>query len=450
MRTRTAKKLAQRIDMSYFKRPHPLRRWRMLLSIAAPAIGLMWLGSMALAGSRAPYSSGPVSTAHAFAEMRCEVCHVRDATFHPTTQTTRGGGPGFRAHVPDVACMTCHDGPPHATAATALASTAPAPACATCHREHKGRVALAATSDGFCVSCHSGDDRAGSQRAEAVSFPGNHPPFTTERDAVDPGTIKFNHQVHARPGLRGPNGPEPLECSTCHQPELVPAAARRPTSTGLMKPIAYEQQCARCHVLYFDERIDSPAPHEEPKAVREFVRRALTEHIAKNPGDVTRRDGPPRRLPLNFPRVEEPLPRNAAEWVTRRTAAAERLLWEKTCAECHTVTRVTEASALPSTTPPRTNRATGTPAIAPANVRRQWMTRAAFDHTPHLMVRCESCHTAANSRLTADVLMPPAATCATCHTPGKGAAAACAECHRYHDWTKARPVRPTFDANHFR
>ena len=421
MRTRTAKKLAQRIDMSYFKRPHPLRRWRMLLSIAAPAIGLMWLGSMAVAGSRAPYSSGPVSTAHAFAEMRCEVCHVRDTA--------------FRAHVPDVACMTCHDGPPH-TASVTAASATPEPACATCHREHNGRVALAATPDGFCVSCHSGDNRAAAERAEAISFPENHPPFTTERDAVDPGTIKFNHQVHAKADLRGPNGPEPLECSTCHQPELIAAAARRPTRTGLIKPVEYEQQCARCHVLYFDERIDAPAPHDEPKVVSAFVRRALAEHIARNPGDVNRRDGPARRLPLNFPRVAEPAPRNAAEWVTRRAAAAERLLWEKTCAECHTITRATEASALPS--------------IAPANLRRQWMTRAAFDHSPHLMVRCESCHAAANSRLTADVLMPAAATCATCHTPGKGASAACAECHRYHDWTNARPVRPTFDVNHFR
>ena len=70
MRTRTAKKLAQRIDLHYFKRAHPLRRWRTILSIAAPAVALLWLGGMAAAGSRAPYSSGPVSSAHAFAEMK--------------------------------------------------------------------------------------------------------------------------------------------------------------------------------------------------------------------------------------------------------------------------------------------------------------------------------------------------------------------------------------------
>jgi predicted CXXCH cytochrome family protein len=429
MRTRTAKTLARRIDMSYFKRPHPLRRLRTLLSIVAPVVALGWLGGMAVAGNRAPYSSGPLSAAHAFAEMRCEVCHVRDASLDT----------GFRAHVTDLACVTCHDAPAHpgdANASAATRAAVAAPACASCHREHRGRIMLASTPDGFCVSCHSGEGRVAPARADAAGFPSGHPPFMTGRDGVDPATIKFNHQVHAKPDLRGPNGPEMLACSSCHLPELIRVAARKPASTGIMKPIEYEQQCARCHPLFFDERIEPPAPHDEPKVVMEFVRRALSDHIAANPADLTRTDAAPRRLPLNFPRAEGPPPRNAQEWVTRRAANAERWLWEKACAECHTVTRAARADELPS--------------IAPANIRRQWMPRAAFDHTPHVMLRCESCHAAAESRVTADVLMPAMATCATCHAPSRGASAACAECHRYHDWTSAKPVRPTFDVNHFR
>jgi predicted CXXCH cytochrome family protein len=292
------------------------------------------------------------------------------------------------------------------------------------------------TRDQFCVDCHSGRGREAAQRAEAESFPDDHPPFTTEGGAEDAGTIKFNHQVHAKPDLRGPNGPEKLECVTCHQPEIALTSNRRAVNSGLMKPIEYEQQCARCHSLFFDERIDATAPHDDPKLVRAFVDRALREHIAKNPGDITRRDGPPRRLPLNFPRAVDPPARNAQDWVAMRTRGAERLLWEKTCLECHQVTR----GAGPD----------GLPAIAAANMRTQWMARAAFDHTPHLMVRCESCHAAEQSRETSDVLMPAAATCATCHAPSKGASSQCAECHRYHDWSKARPVRPTYDVNQFR
>ena len=420
MRTRTAKKLAQRIDLGYFKRAHPLRRWRMLLSIALPALALIYFGGMAAAGNRASYSPGPLTSAHAFAETRCEACHVRTTI--------------IRAHATDAACTTCHDGPPHQLKTT-TASVAPMPACVSCHREHDGREALVAAPDRSCIGCHSGQGRAAAQRAEAISFPDQHPRFTTEAGARDEGTIKFNHQVHAKADLRGPNGPETLACATCHQPQLVAGRARRRMTTGLMRPLEYERDCARCHQLFFDERIDAPAPHEEPKIVMEFVRRALREHITAHPDDLTRRDGPPRRLPLNFPRPDLPPARTPDEWVARRTAAADQLLWEKTCVECHAVTR--PSSSVVAT-------------IAASNVRREWMPRAAFDHTPHLMVRCESCHAARESRVTSDVLMPPATACASCHAPGRGAPDTCATCHRYHDWSQARPVQPTFDLGHFR
>ena len=44
-RTRTTKKLAQRIDLDYFKRPNALRRWRFLLSVAAPVLAILWVAS---------------------------------------------------------------------------------------------------------------------------------------------------------------------------------------------------------------------------------------------------------------------------------------------------------------------------------------------------------------------------------------------------------------------
>ena len=79
------------------------------------------------------------------------------------------------------------------------------------------------------------------------------------------------------------------------------------------------------------------------------------------------------------------------------------------------------------------------------------MPRAAFDHTPHLMVTCTSCHAADTSTKTSDVLLPSRAICATCHAGTAGARgqsaraeSACFACHRYHDWTKAKPVTPSF------
>ena len=432
MRVRTAKNLAERIDLYYFKRAHGMRRWRILLSMALPAAALLWVTAFAAAGSRAPYSAGPVSTAHAFTEMKCQACHVGSA-----------GVAAFRSHTTDAACTTCHSAPAHA------ANQTPPPACATCHQEHRGRVELAKTDDAFCVDCHADLQTAHGTPAIATSagaFPDRHPQFAAVREGAkpDPGRLRFNHAVHMKDSLRGPAGPEKLECGTCHKPEIrrAGAHAKGPQTTGLMAPIAYQQDCARCHPLFFDERIEQAAPHAAPDIVRASVQQALLTYIRENPGDISRPDAAFRRVPLNFPRPVEPPARNAQEWVQRRAATDERLLWNKTCAECHEFASASGGA-------PAAPAGTGLPAYEKTNLTTQWMPRAAFDHTPHLMVTCASCHAAEASTKTSDVLMPSQAVCATCHAPS-GAESRCFECHRYHDWTKTQPVSPSFSPTDFK
>lgn len=423
MRIRTAKRLAQRIDLNYFKQAHGLRRWRFVLSVAVPVAALAWLATYAVAGNRKPYSAGPVSRAHAFAEMKCEVCHLRDT--------------GFRAHVSERSCVACHDAPPHA------ANQTTPPGCATCHQEHRGRVELARVSDRFCVDCHA-DVRTTSGPVTIVKrvggFPSAHPEFAAVRNgARDPGGLKFNHAVHVTPdGVRGPQGVERLACAACHTPEIAGRRGKRTLTTGLMSPPSYADACARCHPLYFDELIDRRAPHDRPAVVREFVRRALDDHIAQHPEDISRTAGGVRRVPLNFPRPPEPPARTAAEWAARRLAADERLLWNKTCAECHEADR---SAPMTSGSVPR---------YLASHVTARWMTRASFDHAPHLAVQCTDCHAAGASRSAQDVLMPDARTCAACHAPGRGAEAACFECHQYHDWPTSRPVTPAFRIDSFK
>jgi hypothetical protein len=428
MRIRTAKKLAERIDLNYFKRAHGLRRWRYILSIAIPAIAVLWIAGLAAAGSRKPYSAGPVSSAHAFAEMKCEVCH-----------TSAKGAVSVRAHVTDKACLTCHDAPAHA------ANQTRPPDCATCHVEHSGRVQLAKVNDGLCVECH-GDLETTNHRAAVASsigrFPSRHPEFAASRAGVkDPGGVKFNHSVHVRnEGVRGSDGVERLQCTGCHRPEIARTMGRRTISTGLMAPVTYDEACARCHPIYFDELIDSRAPHDTQPVVREFITEVLTRYIALHPREVTKTSAPARRVPLNFPRPVEPPARNAAEWVVRRQAADERLLWNKTCVECH----VPYQADLPG---PGWR---GVPSYEDSKMTRQWMPRASFDHASHLAVRCGDCHAAESSTLTTDVLMPTAAICATCHAPSKGAETRCFECHQYHEWSKAHAVTPAFKLTDFK
>src|SRR5688572_26127277 len=199
MRVRTAKTLAQRIDLHYFKHARGMRRWRYVLSAAAPLAVLLWVAAFAGAGSRAQYSPGPVAAAHAFAENRCEVCHTgsagpRDPQSPPAPTAL------FRAHTTGAACLTCHDGPVHA------ANQTPPPACTACHQEHRGRVRLAQTDDRFCVDCHADLKTTPGQPAvarHAGTFPAQHPEFAAVRPgASDPARLRFNHAVHLKDGLR--------------------------------------------------------------------------------------------------------------------------------------------------------------------------------------------------------------------------------------------------------
>src|ERR1700722_8012851 len=54
----TTKKLAQRIDLEYFKRPHPFRRLRFILSVSVPLAALLWLGWYALLRGNQVYRGG--------------------------------------------------------------------------------------------------------------------------------------------------------------------------------------------------------------------------------------------------------------------------------------------------------------------------------------------------------------------------------------------------------
>src|SRR5271168_1794083 len=99
-RTRTTKKLAQRIDLNYFKRPTRLKRAKVLLSIGLPALAVIWIAWHGFSRDSRVYSSGRMSEAHAVLEAECAACHVQTAG-------------AFSAAASDAACLSCHDGPVH-------------------------------------------------------------------------------------------------------------------------------------------------------------------------------------------------------------------------------------------------------------------------------------------------------------------------------------------------
>ena len=190
-------------------------------------------------------------------------------------------------------------------------------------------------------------------------------------------------------------------------------------------PVNFEKHCMSCHPLTFDKRFADPAPHKETLIVDAYVRKQYTDYIAAHPGEVHERVELAAGLPS---RPIPPPPANATEWVAQRVEEAERLLWQKDCKECHSLTY-----PAPSTRPE----------VPPANETIHWMKNSWFNHNAHQLVACAECHTeAAKSQKTEDVLLPGIATCQKCHHEGDNAAGVgCYECHAYHDWAKAKPVK---------
>lgn len=367
-RTRTTKKLAQRIDLNYFKRVYPIPRWRRILSVAAAGLGLAWLGWASLTGKQGAFNAGPLARGHLILTNNCSSCHIPVG--------------GFGTKVTGTACQACHDAPMH------QAKQIFTPACTSCHIEHQGAFRLAATSEASCTLCHGSlKTTDGKMRfaASISSFNSGHPEFAAIRPghAPDPGTVKLSHQVHLKSDLKGPNGPVQLQCVDCHQQVSH-------TPNAPMAPVSYTQHCASCHPLVFDSRFTDPVPHQETKLVHDFV--------VRNQGKLAQS-------------VEE----------------AERLLWQKTCKECHVLTYPAPDAR---------------PEILKSAIPVKWMTHAKFDHPAHQLVACTECHVQAKtSNHTADVLLPGIEACQKCHSGGKTRAdSRCSECHDYHDWSKAKPT----------
>ncbi|HWZ55160.1 MAG TPA: hypothetical protein VNZ63_03760 [Verrucomicrobiae bacterium] len=442
-RTRTTKKLAQRIDLDYLKRPSPFRRWTLLLSVAAPVLALLWIGWYGIRRDSRVYSAGPLSSAHAVLTKQCAACHASNLGF-------------FEETVADKRCLTCHDGPEHHATQTYT------PSCASCHADHRGAIRLAATSDANCTQCHANLASRASSLAIArdiTNFDSNHPEFAALRAGrSDPGTIQLNHYRHLQPNLLGPNGSRvQMVCSDCHRSaadaasawpygyaktqagaatkglstnENLSSGAASVGSRAYMAPATYAQTCSGCHSLQFDKRIADAAPHDKPEVVHAFVVAKLQAYIAAHPAELRVPRDPTRDLP------EKPIPADyrlltPPQWVGERAAEDEQLLWRKTCKQCHTVL-ASGGDALPK--------------IAASNITARYMPHANFDHSQHGLVDCASCHAAAlTSQQSSDVLLPAIATCRTCHHSGAEAAESrCFECHTYHDPSQRKPAHGSF------
>jgi len=229
------KTIAQRIDPTYFRNWHWLRRSRFFLSLILVAVALV--GAAFAYARETPFMNGPVSEPHRPFEADCAQCHVESFS-----------------SVKDETCRTCHD------ALGRHIEDGDDPACGTCHAEHRGLDALVDVRSAHCDECHQ--DHAGIR-----SF-ATHVEFAPEPREQH---LKFNHAQHLKPDLQD----GPLECASCHEGE--------PDGRDF-RPITFAQHCARCHTDYLDpSSVNERVPHGlQPAAVRDWITAAYLRSMRES------------------------------------------------------------------------------------------------------------------------------------------------------------------------
>lgn len=466
-RTYTTKSRAKRIALDYFKRPHPLRRAKLVLSLALPLLGALAIAAYALRGDHRLYNSGPVSTAHTMFGARCEHCH----TASPLTAAGAAPKSTFFVPVSKQTCTVCHEGPIHHD------TQAFEPACTSCHFEHKGRVHLVDFGDRQCTQCHAGLTTKEGRSAFEPRITGlqaRHPEFSVtlvrgtktegrvkldDKALQDTGESCLNHETHLksnrfprdatwyhdRPGVIDSKKDPRLGCTYCHA-----ADAQR----AYMTAVKYDTHCADCHPLEFDAA-NYPgvkAPHDKPEIVRAFLRKTYADSPPKPAAKAPAPSEEPTTRRRLKGRDDEPAEGPKPGGGFKDAAAAEAGLFfdvtGNTCLYCHALAVPGDVETRASCSQSKNARARAAEAVRAAlggklpevvatNMQARWLPHSRFSHRAHRPFACVACHDKVKaSTATADVLMPGIATCQQCHRDGTGARAACVECHTYHD--KAR------------
>jgi len=398
-------------------------RMRVLSLASALVVVAGWFAYPLLRGQYHSWSSGKISIGHKVIEGDCQRCHA---------------SPFER--VQDRECLNCHTMTEHAKGFGDFAAKHShlSQRCAACHMEHNGENGLIVRDSRPCVSCHGrmNDLAQDASILDVVSFD-SHPQFRVsgrDRDGkvnrislddtarlIDETPLKLNHAVHLKAGLRGPHGPQTLQCKACHQ--LSPDKRE-------MTPISFEKDCRQCHSLGFDERLpDVQVPHANAEGVYStlFAEYAKLILVAGN--------NRPAPVPETFramPQGTELPPTKELDpdvrLVQLEAREAEKDLFTRTgCFLCHNYREKPQSEW--SVEGSRYM-------IEKPNVPHVWMPKASFNHGAHEEVSCESCHeNARKSKDTSDVLLPSIKTCRECHVGRERTGfvtSDCVQCHSYH------------------
>jgi len=478
----TGKRRGSRIELDYYRGSDGLSRWRGRLCLVVILAAAGWIGLEGIASrdraTKARFfepsrlaSKGPLAQAHAMWNSTCEACHL---PFTPINRSRWAPALESGSTASDDRCRTCHAAPIHHQSER----QEDVPACAECHRDHRGREAsLLAMDDSACTGCHGDLSRHRGPGAATLAVAAlvsrfdtaHHPEFKTSPvdRAASPRRVKFNHALHLAAGLTLEKGGTPfsfaqlgrkdraryggapdqnldrpvrLACGACHQldgedqvggvDEGITTRTSPRSPGGYMLPIVYDVHCAACHPLPFDANApDQQVRHGlAPAALAGDLQRFYAAQAVNADPALLRQFVPPRPLPgRSAGRIEQ----RFEDAIEAKVLTAAKLLFGSGvdlatrrrqklplgrggCLECHNLK--------PNAGPLIRARDLAALEIEPVLMTPVWFESAVFNHTAHGALDCAACHAGvSSSRENGDrPLLPGIAVCASCHAAADG------------------------------
>jgi len=461
---RTQKQIAERYkgNLGYYRKKHPWRVARWLVSLLAFAAGTAGIILFQRHGHEEFFSSGKISDNHAAIAQNCAKCHDKGASlggqltfakFESVVRDRFHRGIDFSSI--DRKCEQCHK--QHSLHEPNVVENR---SCSICHQEHLGPGRMKKVADVQCASCHGNAEimeasaKKGTQLppeafhlrsrpAQQVvfevprpnrgytqvfsSFAGEHPEFQLVREkARDPDVIRFNHQRHFAHDIPPVKG-QKLDCNYCHKTDPAGRYYER---------ISFAANCQACHALLFDK--NNPQlrlPHGDVNLVRTFLRTLPAQYAdyARLKQGRTRDSDVQAFVAQQIKQLREQFRTGdeleSAVFFTTDPYRPQRQMAPNVranfagCAFCHEVKAVANAA----------------PVITKPVLIDRWMPRVRFNHASHEVdpithekLDCNRCHRAMTSRETSDLLMPMKADCVSCHSPQGKVASDCITCHKYH------------------
>lgn len=467
---------AAKIDRSYHAAFDPFvyrKRWMSVLGLVVALAYSAWMFSETGA---LHVTTGDLSQPHyAWNQTGCEQCHVPNV---PIRKDAWRGDDAKNIAINNQKCNgQCHAVTGHFEHLTRpeILSTQ---SCSTCHREHLGfNRSLVDVADSECARCHANLAEAalhpkGQKPVSNFSKQGDgHPEFASLKS--DPGTIRFSHVQHMRPGqpksLDGADAKQPemipakfrdryrrvsadnliqLSCSDCHARDVplqgydglerpqgdannASALAVQSTAHKLYLPIEFEKHCAACHDL-------DGIPHglnrdQTNRSIQSLIPVKLLEYL---------KDRNPKLAPNSL--AQNAMTKEYQEEIEGHELRLKAVLSDDSaCLKCH------QTGDNPASI------------VAPSNLKKKWFQDASFTHGSHLMVGCRECHATPyaetgdvfdvslpgnqkSSDEASHVMIPGIEKCRECHIQSPKersqlfskekpvASADCVDCHRYH------------------